>query len=66
MLCGVLYREDEMGTPYHIIVDEKTLETGILALQDRDTTAMVRERNTASNTGLFVYTHMHTGGYGWS
>ena len=57
-----------MGTPYHIIVDEKTLETGILALQDRDTTAMVR--NTASNTGLsntvFIYTHMHTGRYGWS
>ena len=39
-----------MGTPYHIVVDEKTLETGILALQDRDTTAMVRERNTAINT----------------
>ena len=34
-------REDEMGTPYHIIVDEKTLETGIVALQDRDTTAVV-------------------------
>jgi glycyl-tRNA synthetase (class II) len=32
--------EDEMGTPYRIIVDEKTLETGILALQDRDTAAM--------------------------
>lgn len=30
-----------MGTPYHIIVDEKTLETGIVALQDRDTTAVV-------------------------
>ncbi|CAI8024719.1 DNA polymerase subunit gamma-2, mitochondrial [Geodia barretti] len=33
--------EDEMGTPYRIIVDEKTLEAGILALQDRDTAAMV-------------------------
>lgn len=31
-----------MGTPYHIIVDEKTLETGIVSLQDRDTSAVVR------------------------
>ena len=39
MICVI--REDEMGTPYRIIVDEKTLEAGILALQDRDTAAMV-------------------------
>lgn len=37
-----------MGTPYHIIVDEKTLETGILTLQDRDTTAMVVSVTCAS------------------
>ena len=30
-----------MGTPYRIIVDEKTLETGIVSLQDRDTSAVV-------------------------
>ena len=34
-------REGEVGTPYHIIVDEKTLETGIVSLQDRDTSAVV-------------------------
>lgn len=30
--------QDEIGTPYRIIADEGTLETGIVALQDRDTT----------------------------
>ena len=39
-------RENEVGTPYHIIVDEKTLETGILSLQDRDTSAMVKALHT--------------------
>ena len=41
-LSYIMYREGEVGTPYHIIVDEKTLETGIVSLQDRDTSAVVR------------------------
>ena len=41
MIFVVSSREDEVGTPYHIIVDEKTLETGIVSLQDRDTSALV-------------------------
>ena len=36
-----IHRQDEVGTPYRIIVDEKTLETGIVSLQDRDTSAVV-------------------------
>ncbi|KAL5473239.1 hypothetical protein EMCRGX_G027696 [Ephydatia muelleri] len=31
--------QDEAGTPYRVIADESSLETGIVSLQDRDTTA---------------------------
>jgi len=34
-------RQDEIGTPYRIIADEGTLETGLVALQHRDTTIEV-------------------------
>ena len=37
-----LYRQNEMGTPYCVVADEKVLETGIVRLQDRDTTIQVQ------------------------
>ena len=38
-----LHRQDEVGTPYRIIADDGSLETGIISLQDRDTTASVSD-----------------------
>lgn len=37
------HRQDEAGTPYRVIADESSLETGIVSLQDRDTTASVSD-----------------------
>lgn len=34
-----LITQDEAGTPYRVIADESSLETGIVSLEDRDTTA---------------------------
>ncbi len=35
------FRQNEIGTPYCIIADGGTLETGIVALHDRNTTVQV-------------------------
>ncbi len=35
------YRQDELGTPYRVITEAGTLETGIVTLQGRDTTGEV-------------------------
>lgn len=34
-------RQNEVGTPYCIFADQSTLESGIVALQDRDTVVQV-------------------------
>ena len=35
------YRQNEMGTPYRVLADEGMLESGVVRLQDRDTTIQV-------------------------
>ena len=35
------YRHNEMGTPYRVIADAGMLESGVVGLQDRDTTIQV-------------------------
>ena len=40
-LHSLSYRQDEIGTPYRIMADENTLQTGIVGLQHRDTTVKV-------------------------
>ena len=34
-------RQDECGTPYRVIADEATLESGVVSVQERNTTAQV-------------------------
>ena len=34
-------REDEIGTPFCVTIDDNTLETGIVTLRDRDTMEQV-------------------------
>ena len=36
-----VYRHNEMGTPYRVIADAGMLESGVVGLQDRDTTIQV-------------------------
>ena len=36
-----VHRQNEMGTPYRVLADEGLLESGVVRLQDRDTTIQV-------------------------
>ncbi len=42
------HRHDEMGTPFRVIADQSTLESGTVLLQDRDTTIEVNINTRSS------------------
>lgn len=53
-------RQDEIGTPISIVVDEQTLADGTVTLRDRDSMRQVRvpQRELASKQGFFKATQL--------
>ena len=61
ILTSYLTRFDEMGVPFVILLNENTLQTGVVRLRHRDTTVMVSHSISQIFPLKGQYRHSHYG-----